>query len=131
MEKNFLIDQGIALSCEGNYFDIHNCYDFQGFNFDAEGKIFYLNFTRASDSQKLKQNISIKFIDIDVLELSDDFVSHINFNLSEIGYKSAADRDYDWLIGEDKASPEDHLFFRFESDQYIRIYGRQVTVEYQ
>jgi len=132
MEKNFAVDQAIGLSCEGHYFDLHNCYDFQGFDFDVAGKTFYLNFTRSSGSQQdLKQKVSIKFVGIDAFELSDDFFRHINRNLSELGYKSADDRDHDWLVGEDKSSPQDHLFFRFEADQYIRVHGRWATVEYQ
>lgn len=131
MEKNFLVDQAIGLSCEEHYFDLHNCYDFQGFDFDVIEKTFCLNFTIASESQDLKQKVSIKFVGVDTLEFSNGFFIHINRNLSEIGYKSADDQDHDWLVGEDKSSPQDHLFFRFEADQYIRLHGRWAMAEYQ
>lgn len=131
MKKNFSVNQAVGLSCEGHYFDLHNYYDFQGFDFDVAGKTFCLKFTRTSESQELKQKVSIKFVGIDAFELSDDFVAHINRNLLELGYKSADDRDHDWLVGEDDSLPQDHLFFRFEADQYIRVHGRWATVKYQ
>lgn len=129
MKKNFLVDQAVGLSCGEHYFDLHNCYDFQGFDFDVIGKTFCLYFTLVSESQDLWKKVSIKFVGVDTLEFSDGFFIHINRNLSEIGYKSADDRDHDWLVGEDKSLPQDHLFFRFEADQYIRLHGECATVE--
>lgn len=131
MKKNFLVDRAVCLSCEGNYFDLHNCYDFQGFDFDVKRKTFCLNFTLVPESTDLKRNVSIKFTNVNNIEFSSEFFTHINRNLSELGYKSTDDQDYDWLMDEDKSLPQDHLFFRFEGDQYIRLHGDFATVEYQ
>lgn len=129
MKKNFKVDQGNAIICEGQIYDLHNFYNFQGFNFDVAGKIFYLHFTPTSQSQELKEGVSIKFVNVDALELSGNFVAHINHYLYEIGYKSPYDRDHDWIGDEESFSAQDHMFFRFESDEYIRVHGSHAIVE--
>ena len=130
MKKNFLIDQAVALICEGHYFDLHNCYDFTGFNFEVARKTFCLNFIRTLDSEGSAGSVSIKFVGADIIEISKGFFNHINSNLSEVGYKPPDDQDHDWLVDDRRSSSEDHLFFRFEKDQYIRIHGRYAIVEF-
>ena len=129
MNKNFLVDQSNGLNCEDGYYDLHNCYDFSGFDYDVFEKTFRLKFVRTSESIGQRKKLSIKVFGVDSLELSDLFVVHASSNLVELGYKSAGDRDHDWLIGEEKCLPEDHLFFRFDEDQFIRIHGHRAEVE--
>ena len=128
MKKNFLVDQAIALSCEQGYYDLHNCFDFSGFEFNVSKKIFRLNFHRAPESKGDAKELSIEILGVDSLELSDFFVLHAGSYLLEMGYKSATDRDHDWLISEEKCSPQDHLFFRFDQDEFIRVHGKQAEV---
>lgn len=131
MKKNFLIDQAVGVIYEGRYFDLHNCYNFQGFEFEVVGKKFRLVFECSDSALTTPQTkILIEFIDVSVLELSYGFTSHINQNLVEMGYKNADDRDYDWLVEERNAFETDHLFFRFDSDEYIRIYGCNVMFSF-
>lgn len=47
---NFNIDTDqIALAYNGQYLDIHNNYEFRGFNFDILSKQFYLTWTRSHE----------------------------------------------------------------------------------
>ncbi len=128
MDKNFVVDNAVAIDIEGSLYDLHNFYDFKELNIDAAIKVVSLLFVINSQTVKDRQmyeKVSIKFRGVQYFELSQNFVSKITCDLEEIGYKNPGDMDVDWLIDENKSVESDHIFFRFANDEFIRIYSKE------
>ncbi|MCI5072073.1 hypothetical protein MRY82_03885 [bacterium] len=49
--------------------------------------------------------------------------------LSEIGYKEPEDKDLDYIHNQEQSSDSSHIFIRFESDCYIRVYSDLIDFE--
>jgi hypothetical protein len=126
MDKNYLIDQTNAVSCEGYCIDLHNYYDFIKLDFEVETKSLFLSFILNSAYRITDQkvdNITLKFTNVNYFEISSEFVTHINHSLCEVGYKNPDDQDLDWLLDERESNDSDHIVFRFANDQYIRLHS--------
>ncbi len=127
MDKNFFIDNAVAIGVEDHLCDLHNFYDFKELKIDACVKavslLFVLN-VQVEKDKTMQKEVSIKFRGVEYFELSPNFVHKLTCNLEEIGYKNPGDMDVDWLIDENKSEKSDHLFFRFDSDEFIRIYSK-------
>lgn len=132
MKKDFAIEQGIFISHGGQLYDLHNCYDFKELKFEVSTRSVLLRFepnvSVAGVSSKSKP-VVLNFFGVDYFEISECFVSHVNHELSEIGYKNPGDRDHDWLISEDRCTSADHIFFRLANDEFIRLHSRWVNIE--
>lgn len=125
MIKNFKIMDAIALSFEDNYFDLHN--DFEITQLRMNERDLIINFSSLNGSEKNK-SIEIIFHEFSYFE-SDVFplVDRCLF-VSEIGYKNPDDMDCDWLLDEKSSTTGDHLFFRFDADNFLRIFARNAEV---
>lgn len=55
MISNFEIADLIAICLKGQEFDLHNCFDFKGFNFEASSATIVLNWTK-SEGEWVPQN---------------------------------------------------------------------------
>ena len=127
MDKNFSIDNAVSIDADDYLCDLHNFYDFTEIRIEASTESVSILFTLNSQFEEnglMQKEVSIKFSGVEYFELSPNFVSKFTRNLEEIGYKNANDKDVDWLINEDKSEKTDHLFFRFETDEFIRIYSK-------
>lgn len=127
MDKNFVVDNAVAINVEGYLYDLHNFYDFKELNIDAAIKVVSLLFvinSQAAKGKQMKKKVSIKFMGVEYFELSPNFVSMITCDFEEIGYKNPGNMDVDWLVDESKSVESDHLFFRFSNDEFIRVYSK-------
>lgn len=129
MKKNFTLNQ-ISIKFNGYSLDLHNIYDFSGLEINNEKTvrlIFSINSNFEVDEYKAKK-VVIEFIYVDYFRLSDNFVEKITPNLDEIGYKNPDDLDLMWLISEAKSAKKDHIIFRFENGEFVRIHSRWASV---
>lgn len=127
MEKNFVIEDAVAVSVEGRYFDLHNLYDFKELRVEVDTKVVYLSFeinSKFKETAQTDKTLMIKFKGVDYFELSPNFVAKATGDLEEIGYKNPGDMDVDWLINDEKFTKTDHIFFRFGNDEFIRIHSK-------
>lgn len=126
MIKNFEVVDAVGLSFEGNYFDLHN--DFKIIDLKIDGSDFEIAFQRLVDSEEVG-GVRIEFRNFNYLE-SDVFPLNGDcLFISEVGYKNPDDMDCDWLLSESASRVEDHLFFRFDADHFLRICAQSVEAK--
>ncbi len=128
MRKEFIVDQSNALIKDGKIFDLHNSYEFTGIVLKGQERLLKILFKPTIEQGGERKPISIIFEFIDFLELSPNFGTRIISGLDEIGYKSPTDRDDEWLLDEQQSTPDDHLFFRMDNDDYIRVHCQHCDV---
>jgi hypothetical protein len=128
MKKDFVIGQSNELVKDGQIFDLHNHFDFACLCINTKKRELYLLFEPNPEYTESRSVVCIVFREVDYLELSPGFGSRRLSDLDEMGYKSPRDRDDEWLLGEEQASPEDHMFFRFIGDDYIRVHSSEALI---
>lgn len=119
MEKNFKVGQSNELIQGGESFDLHNCYDFSKLH--LEGNQAFLGFEPNPEHGKNLSPVLVKFDGLIYFAVSPDFCSTAQVDLDEIGYKSPDDFDDEWLLREEQAEENDHIFFRFIGGQSVRV----------
>lgn len=129
MKKDFHLTSSVEVTKDESSFDLHNCYGFSGLHLHSN-KVM-IGFIPDPIWGKGQPDVLITFSEVRYLEVNVDFSKTCLpgcLDFDEMGYKSPQDIDYDWLLSENQANFQDHLFFRFEADQYIRIYASQVNL---
>lgn len=128
MKKNFEIGQSNEIIKADEIFDLHNLYDFVGIFLKGDSRqlriLFEPNLEHATDEPPL----SFNFEAIDYLEFSPNFGAKIISGLDELGYKNPKDRNIEWLIDEKHSTPEDHLFFRMDGGDFIRVHCQNINL---
>ncbi len=128
MEKSFEIGQSNEIIKTGKVYDLHNLYNFVGVILKGNSRQLQILFEPNSEYGKNQLPISLNFEEIDYLEFSPDFGVRVVSGLDEMGYKSPEDRDDEWLKGEKHITPEDHLFFRLDEGDFIRVHCRKADL---
>jgi hypothetical protein len=129
MEKNFIIDQNIALEGNNFYYDLHNCYNIEDFQINYLSKNVKLKFVKIDGCHAniYCDIIYLTFEDVNYLEVRNALDSSA---VDEIGYKRPDDCDLDWLLSESQSKPDDHIIIRLYCDDgYIRIGCKSVHVD--
>jgi hypothetical protein len=131
MIRNFKIHNSIAIQIDSSYFDLHNCYDLEQIRLlVCNESSIEMSFQRTeghwvpTDSPK---RIQIVFQKIKYLEFSPFLLNNFSPNIEEVGFKEANDHDYNWLLTEEQADNDCHIFFRFENEEYLRLYCEQIS----
>ena len=127
MDKNFKVGQSNELVQGDKIFDLHNCYDFSGF-FLRNDYTAFLAFGPNAEYGIGLPPVLLEFCRLDYLMLSSDFFTLDRIDLDEIGYKSPNDIDDQWLLGEDQADSECHIFFRFLGGHFVRMHGSRAEL---
>lgn len=132
MKKQFKIDHSIAIEMDGKYIDLHNFYSFEGFIIDIPKNEVKLKWTKLEkwDEERGDKYVCIVFENISFFNMSDDFFKVNPKRLEEIGYKECHDFDYDWLNNEYQSKEDYHMVFRFEQDEYLRVYSEKITLSF-
>ena len=119
MKLTYTLDQMIALQSGTGYFDLHNDYELVSAQHDDTR--CYLHFTkRTAEWVKVPNptHLALAFEQVQYFQQSEGL--HLPTNIEEIGFKQLNDFDIDWFM-ESPESEEDHILFRLEDDQFIRI----------
>ena len=132
MKKQFKIDHSIAIEMDGIYIDLHNFYSFEGFIIDIPKNEVKLEWTKLEkwDGEQGDKYVCMVFENVSFFNMSDNFFKVHPKSLEEIGYKEYHDFDYDWLNNEEQSKENYHIFFRFEGDEYLRVYSETITLNF-
>ncbi len=128
MEKEFLIGQSNELIKTGRIFDLHNSYEFVGIVLKSKERYFQMLFEPSSEQGKGNLPVSLIFKAIDYLEFSPNFGVRPIYGLDEMGYKNPDDRDDKWLLDEQQSTHDDHLFFRLDGGDFIRVHCQYADI---
>ena len=122
MKKDFEVGQSNEIIKAGKIYDLHNLYDFVGIVLKTKDRRLQLLFEPNPEYGKDESPISLIFEEIDYLEFSPNFGTQVISGLDEMGYKNPKDRDDEWLMDEQQATSNDHLFFRMDGGDFIRVH---------
>jgi len=128
MNKGFEIGQSNEIIKAGKIYDLHNLYDFIGIVLKAKDRRLQLLFEPNPEYGKGQLPISLNFEEIDYLEFSPNFGTRVISGLDEMGYKNPEDRDDEWLMDEKQATSNDHLFFRMDGGDFIRVHCQNTDI---
>ncbi len=128
MKKNFMIGQSIEIVKSDKFYDLHNTYDFVGITLKGNSRRLQIFFEPNPEYGKGQPPVLLNFEEIDYLEFSPNFGAQVICGLDEIGYKEPEDRDDDWLMDEQQATPNDHLFFRLDDCSFISVHCKYVDI---
>ena len=127
MNKSFSVGQSNELVLGEKVYDLHNCYNVSGVSL-AANRTLQMFFIPDSQWGGDYSPIVLEFTGVDFLEFK--LACHANqaVDLHEMGYKSLGDQDDAWLLTEEQATPQDHLFFRLGGDNYVRIHSKNAVL---
>ncbi len=128
MKKSFVIGQSIELIKAGKVYDLHNTYDFVGITLIGKIRRLQVYFEPNPEYGKGKPTVSLIFEEIYYLEFSHNFGAQVISGLDEIGYKNPEDHDDEWLMDEQQATLDDHLFFRLDDGNFIRVHCKNADI---
>lgn len=132
MNKNFRIINSILVKTDNESFDLHNNYDFLGYR-KLSNQMVILSWIKAkgdwvsSDSAELVEFI---FCEVERFETSEKLAieSKSSDTIEDIGYLESKDKDVSCLKREENANGNDQLIFRFDDDEWIRVFSKDVLV---
>jgi len=128
MKKDFEIGQSNEIIKSGKIHDLHNLYDYVGIILRGDNCQLQILFTPNSGYGEGRSPISLCFGGIDYLEFSPNFGSKVISGLDEMGYKKPDDFDDEWLLSQEQATNDDHLFLRLDNNSFIRIHSEFATL---
>lgn len=129
MNKNFVIDQSVYLVYENIFYDLHNDYKLIELNINTKKREVILTWIKGNGEWVNKENaneIKLHFKSVSYFQISENFIKEAVERIEEIGYKEPLDFDLDWLNFEGVQSINQHMFLRFQNDEFIRIYSEVV-----
>ena len=119
MKLNYTLDQFIALQSGKGYFDLHN--DYELVSAQRDGTQCYLHFVkRTATWVKVPDpsHLALVFEQVQYYQQSEGL--QLPNSIQEIGFKEPNDLDVDSFMELPEAET-DHILFRLEDDQFIRI----------
>lgn len=122
MNKSFEIGQSNEVIKADKIYDLHNQYDFIGVVLETKNRRLQILFEPNPEYGKGQLPIKLNFEEIDYLEFSPNFGTRYISGLDEMGYKNPDDRDDEWLLNEQQATCNNHLFFRMDGGAFIRVH---------
>ena len=135
MKVNFDITDNHALSFEGQYIDLHNNFDFVGFDYNVADREIKLNWKKSSGDWVGKNELSslvlahksvtfLKVIEQDEKSNYDD-----DSCLGEITFFPSTAREInDSIVSQLKPNDGDDILYIFENGQRIRIHCEQIEL---
>ena len=119
MKLTYTLDQMIALQSGKGYFDLHN--DYELVSALRDGARCYLHFVKRT-ARWVKSpdpsHLALVFEQVQYFQQSEEM--QLPTSIQEIGFKEPNDLDVDSFMELPEAET-DHLLFRLEDDQFIRI----------
>jgi hypothetical protein len=135
MTSNFILYQNYAIHYNDKHLDLHNNFDFMGFNFDSIKRELNLYWIGAEGKWVPEDNPSkliIAINDVEYLKIlpREDSVPFTEYScLSDLTYYLSSERDEDECVYyQEKPTSADDIIFKFQSQQIIRAKGSNVNV---
>ena len=129
MKVNFGLVDNYALNFEGQHIDLHNNFDFAGFDYNVALRELKLTWIKANgdwiDKNELSQ-IVLTHIGVDYVEIigqNESFALNDDKCLGEISFFPSNERDInDNIISKEKPNEFDDIIYSFENGQIIRVH---------
>jgi hypothetical protein len=124
MKKSYHITSGILLAWYNQQADIHNCYTLQEITVDAEHKRLAVRFAITDFGKQNHSNpplVILNFAGVTYSYISPTLLAQNGQTLDEIGFKESDDTDINWLIQDEKSSPDHDMVLRFINDDFVRV----------
>jgi len=128
MKKNFTIGRSNEVIVNGELFDLHNFYDFGAIELDGRKGLSVFFTPNGSHGSGLPA-VTLKFDELDFIELSPGFGTKDIYDMEEIGYKKSTDQDIRWLLSEHEAGEAEHVFIRLNDGNYLRVHSQTAKLE--
>jgi hypothetical protein len=135
MKVNFDIIDNHAIAITGRHIDLHNNFDFVGFDYDVAGSVIQLHWKKSSGDWVDKNEFSslvlihkgVTFLR--VIEQDEKSTYGDDSCLGEITFFPSTAREInDSIVPQSKPNEGDDILYFFESGQRIRIHCEQIEL---
>ena len=128
MKSNFQIKNFIEIQYCGRTLDLHNNFDFIGFNYQPSRNSLELNWQKSNGDWVPKDevlNFSILHQDVTFINNSFDsqtFSSVVKYGLIDLTFYPSSDRETNnQLLDQESPKEGDDILYIFEGDMFIRV----------
>ncbi len=135
MEVNFDIIDNHALSMEGRFIDLHNNFDFAGFDYNVAEREIKLYWTKLSGDWVDKNEVSSLVLThksvtfLSVIGQDEKSTFEDSRCLGEITFFPSTERGInDSIIPQSKPNDGDDILYFFENGRLIRIHCEQIEL---
>ena len=127
MQRNFKVEQGIALKTATENFDIWNIYQLESISLHRKDNRLDCLFQKAwqHDAPDLGAALRLSFHNIEFLSVQ--CYGEIE-DVAEIGFKARTDNDLDWLCQEGQQDEADDLILRLSPSGHIRVKAEHADI---
>ena len=129
-------DDFISVVKDGSYLDLHNNFDFVGYNYAVANNEFQIIFNKASEdwaSDVKVENLIFKFAGVLFLKIKGNDSTEDPDDekcLSDIGFCAADLRnDMEFFLATNEFGDSYDLIFVFQTGQAIKIHSQEVLIE--
>lgn len=135
MKVNFDISDNHILNIEGRHLDLHNNFDFVGYDYNVEDKEIRLNWKKSNGDWVHKNEISslvlihkvVTFLEVSDLEEKSN--NEDGSCLGEITFFPSSLREIkDSILPQSKPNNGDDIIYFFENGRCIRIHCKQIDL---
>jgi hypothetical protein len=133
MKTNFLITDNYAFTFNSKLIDIHNNYDFEGYQYEVKENQLKLFFIRRNDDwvdrkEPFKLILNHKNIKEYIIENESE---EFDRSVVEVTFFPSYEKFDDSLMVRIEPEENDDIIYIFESDQILRIVCKEVILETQ
>lgn len=137
MKVNFKITDNSALNYDGRHIDLHNNFDFIGFDYDVRNKEFVLNWIKCNGDWVGKDEFDRLTIIhkavtyLKITEIDDKSSFEDDICLGDISFFPSSARELnDSIVPQSRPNKGDDILYFFENGQLIRIHCELVELKF-
>lgn len=136
MRATFDLDGIIVIIADGKHLDLHNCFDFVGYEHRPTERFMRLRWNRGTDewvSPALPKGLILTFLQVKNVAVRprDDAMPFTEDNcVASISFLPAALNDEFGAVCFGERFPDEHLSLRFQSGAGIKIWAESVSHEF-
>lgn len=135
MKTNFSIDNNYALVYQSQHFDLHNNYDFIGYNSNIDRKEFSL-FWKVNSGEwvpgKLPKTLKVNIYGVHYLLVhfeDQNYPLTESKTLMDLTYNPSCDRtEHNLVINQPEPTSDDDIIFKFQDESLIRVKGEKLEL---
>ena len=136
MRATFDLEMSITLVAGDKYLDLHNCFDFVGYEYRPTERFMQLRWNRGTGewiSAELPKGLTLTFLQVSnvaVRQRDDDMPFTEDNCLSSISFLPTALKDEFGAVCFGERFPDEHMSLKFQSGAGIKIWAERVHHEF-